>query len=167
MSNKVTNVILSLSSSAIGNKLGTSPCSTCTSGDCCKFQHTIGIGKNEFDEIEHLVTPTHIARAKETIEAGNTYNGKPSFRCPFLSDDNKCEIYDSRFIVCSSYSVVGTSEQCSTTNCGGDVAIVNPMVVFDTAMHTSPKVKPRLVKASESTPTDIISEFVSRYLKDK
>jgi len=69
MSNKVTNVILSLSSSAIGNKLGTSPCSTCTSGDCCAFQHSIGIGKNEFDEIEHLVTPTHIARAKETIEA--------------------------------------------------------------------------------------------------
>ena len=167
MSNKVTNVILSLSSSLIGDKLGTSPCNTCTSGDCCAFQHTIGIGKNEFDEIEHLVTPTHIARAKVAVEANEQYNGKTVHRCPFLSDDNKCEIYDDRFIVCAGYSVVGTSEQCSVSNCDGDVAIVNPMGVFDTAMSASPKVKPRLVKASESTPTDVISEFVSRYLKDK
>ena len=168
MSNKVTNVILSLSSSMIGNKLGTSPCSTCTSADCCKFQHTIGIGSNEFDEIAHLVTPTHIARAKEAIEANEHYKGYlAKYRCPFLSDDNKCEIYDDRFIVCAGYSVVGTSEQCSVTNCDGEVAIVNPEGVFNTAMATSPKVKPRLIKASESTPTDVISEFISRYLKGK
>jgi len=68
MSNKVTNVILSLSSSAIGNKLGTSPCNTCTSGDCCKHMVSIGIAKVEFDTITHLVTAEHIARAKAEIE---------------------------------------------------------------------------------------------------
>jgi len=89
------------------------------------------------------------------------------YRCPFLTEANECSIYSERFIVCSSYSVVGTSEQCDVSNCDGRVAIVNPEGVFNTAMATSPKVKPRLVRASESTPTDVISEFVNRYLKDK
>ena len=164
MPNNLTNTILNIASLAIGDKLGISACRTCTEPSCCKLMYETGIAKVEFDEIEHLVTDVHINRAREAIELDKQYNGLTSYRCPFLSLEDKCEIYDNRFIICSTYSVVGSPTQCNESNSKGNVAVVNPIGIFETAMSASPDVRERLLVASEDTKSTVMNEFISRYL---
>ena len=117
--NKETNDLIKEVSLSSGDSLGGSACRTCTKSYCCEFQHEVGIAASEFDTITHLVTPQQIARAKHEIERKDKTvlaDGMSTYRCPFLSEAGKCEIYDERFMICAIYSVVGDSYQCSLDN---------------------------------------------------
>ena len=168
MSNKLTNTIISGVSTTIGEMNGTSPCNTCTSGDCCRFQHEIGIASSEFDDIEHLVTDAQIERAREALLAGDNLNGLPAYRCPFLSEAGKCEIYDERFMICAMYSVVGTNAQCSREHGNNVVQVVNPIGVISMAASSSKDVEARMKRhiLLDTEGSDVLKEFNKRYLKD-
>ena len=165
--NKETNIILKSISQTMGDIMGNSACKTCTEPSCCKLMHETGISKEEFDEIEHLVTDVHISRARKTVKLDKQYNGLTSYQCPFLSPEGKCDIYDERFVVCAGYSVVGDPKQCNESNIGDIVKVVNPLNIFTYASEISPEVKKRLYKVAEGTESTVMDEFKKRYLGDK
>ena len=151
----------------IGSKdgLGRSACTSCDKSYCCEYQHEIGIASTEFDEIEHLVTDVHIDRAKKVIAKPQHLNGLETYRCPFLSDDGLCEIYENRFMVCAMYSVVGSNFSCSPANNGGSVPMVNITNVIEAAMKNEDVYKRlyRHVPAKDVEPSDVLEEFKRRY----
>ncbi len=172
MSNKKTNDMIKEVSLKSGDQLGGSACRTCTKSFCCSFQHEVGIASSEFDTITHLVTEEQIARAKHEIERDDSIvleDGLTTYRCPFLSEAGKCEIYDERFMICAIYSVVGDSYQCSLDNKEGIVQVVNPAEVIMNSAMLYPEVKARMMKhiAVDEVPSDVLVEFKRRYLNDK
>ncbi len=167
--NKKTNEMLKYITLTAGDKLGGSACTSCTNSYCCEFQVEVGIAVTEFDEIEHLVTPQQIARAKVQLENEDPIivSGAKTYRCPFLSEAGRCEIYDQRFMICAMYSTVGHSDQCSLSNKDGRVNVVNPVEVIMLAINTQPEVKARMLKhglAEDAVPSDVLDEFKKRYL---
>jgi Fe-S-cluster containining protein len=168
MSNKFTNDLLcdiSISmGDFIGNKegLGESACKSCTEAYCCSWMKEIGISVKEFDEIEHLVTPEQIERARvEVAKDGDTY------RCAFLSEEGKCEIYDERFLVCAMYSVIGTNKSCHSDNKKHNIPMVNPIDVIVASMKNEAVDKRMRSMVSDSEGTDVLIEFTKRFnLKD-
>ena len=161
--NKLTNEHIKRISIDMGDAIETSACRTCKEAYCCSYQHQISISKSEFDEIVHLITPEQIERAKQEVTQHSTLNGEKVYQCPFLNEEGLCEIYDDRFLICSQYSVVGTNSQCNRDNGDSVVKIVNPTAIFLKAMEDE-KVKERLMKHSEGEMTDVLDEFVYRFL---
>ena len=164
MSNKITNEKLKEVSIRLGDDLGGSACKSCTKSFCCEYQHQIGISAGEFDKIVDLITPEQIQRAKEQLT--NTFtlpDGHSTYRCPFLSEAGKCEIYEERFAICAVYSVVGSNVQCSLDNIKGKVNIVSPVGVFQQAMNLHPDVNTRIRAIAEGTPSDVLEEFKLRF----
>jgi len=175
---KERNEILKEVSFSLGDQLGGSTCRSCDKAYCCEHQSQVGISSIEFDVIEHLVTDEQIARAQVEVDKldNNTAlrcSGEQTYRCPFLSEEGKCEIYENRFIVCASYSVISKEHNCSATLCdkGSSVQIVDPNSIFMSAMNTNKTVVDKILEVIPENiiddGTDIISEFVSRYLKGK
>ncbi len=169
MSNKKTNDLIKEISLNSGDQLGGSACRTCTKSYCCEFQHEVGIASSEFDTIAHLVTPQQIARAKHEVEREDKIvlrDGLSTYRCPFLSETGKCEIYDERFMICAIYSVVGESHQCSLDNKEGRVMVVNPAEVVMASARLHPEVETRMRKHvdGDEIPSDVLEEFKRRYL---
>jgi Fe-S-cluster containining protein len=166
MTKKPINDLLNVVSRTLGNTLGGSACNSCSSSHCCEFQHSVGISQSEFDHIQHLVTSEQIKRAKEEVNKKSIFRGKPAYRCPFLSDVGKCEIYDERFIVCSTYSTVGDPANCAKNSEVGEVEVVNPLSIVQTALSSTDKpLASNLMKlvTDESPITDILQEFIKRY----
>ncbi len=169
MSNKLTNDMIKNISLRSGDMLGGSACKACTESHCCEFQHEVGISTSEFDTIAHLVTKEQIARAKYEVEREDKIvlnDGLSTYRCPFLSETGKCEIYDERFMICAIYSVVGESHQCSLDNKKGRVMVVNPAEVIMKSAQSHPEVETRMrshVK-EDTEPSDVLEEFRRRYL---
>jgi len=170
MGNQASNILINSTSKGIGDFIGTkenmggSACHACDKSYCCEYQHEIGIAPIEFDKIEELVTPEQIARARvELTSTATTKAGKSLYRCPFLSKEGKCEIYDERFIVCAAYSTIGTNFSCSPANDDGPVPTVNLFNVFE-AVSQDPGTRARLIEAAETdTPSDVLKEFKRRY----
>ena len=159
---KERNEILKEMSFNLGDQLGGSTCRTCDKSYCCSHQSTVGISHLEFDGIAHLVTPTHIKRAEvelQKLEAGTSIecSGMPTYRCPFLAEAGGCEIYNDRFIVCATYSVISKEHNCSATLCDKDssVQIVDPNAIFMTTMNTNKNV---MDKVLEVIPENIIDD---------
>ncbi len=171
MSNKETNEMIKHVSLTAGDALGGSACRSCKEAYCCSYQVEVGITSSEFDAIAHLVTPEQIERAK--IQLNNpspiVIDGRATYRCPFLSEEGRCEIYDERFMICAIYSVVGNNHQCSLDNKGGRVAVVNPAEVIINAAKTYLKVRDRMLFHIDGNeePSDVLIEFKKRYLNDK
>ena len=168
--NKITNDLIKTLSLESGDKLGGSACRTCDKAYCCEYQVEVGITASEFDTIVEYITPAQIERAR--IQLNNpspiVIGGKPTYRCPFLSEEGKCEIYDQRFMICAIYSVVGDNVQCSLANKEGSVAVVNPAEVIINTAKKHPEVKARMLHHVDGneTPSDVLEEFKKRYLKD-
>ena len=162
---KYRNEKLKALSFKIGDESGGSACKSCNNSYCCESMVEIGIGIDEFNAIEHLVTPKHIERAKYQVEYLSKVGGKSSYRCPFLSEEGRCEIYDSRPIVCAAYSVVGDPKDCSLeSNPTGGVNIVNPLIIFTEAGNDGYLVDMIKEVIVHDEPTDILNEFKRRYL---
>ena len=162
-SNKETNDLLKNLFFDIGDKLGGSACRSCEESYCCEYQNKVTISHKEFDSIQHLVTPEQVQRAKEQLSNTFTLNGYSTYRCPFLSEKGRCEIYDERFIICASYSIVGSNWQCSLENDEGSIGIVSPMGTTILAMEKYPSVATRFRNMAEEETTDVLEEFVKRY----
>jgi Fe-S-cluster containining protein len=168
VSNKFTNDLLcdiSISmGDFIGNKegLGESACKSCTEAYCCMYQREVGISSKEFDTIEHLITPEQIERARVEVA-----ENKEFYRCPFLSEEGKCEIYSERFLICAMYSVIGTNKLCHSDNKGNNIPTVNPMNVIEASRKNEAVDKRMRNIVSDSEGTDILIEFTKRFnLKD-
>jgi len=180
---KERNEVLKEVSFSLGDKLGGSTCRSCDKAYCCEHQSQVGISSIEFDIIAHLVTNEQIARAQVEVDKldnlekqwvkENKTDSDRGYRCPFLSEEGRCEIYENRFIVCASYSVISKEHNCSATLCDKDssVQIVDPNAIFMSSMNTNKTVVDKILEVIPEDiiddGTDIISEFVSRYLKDK
>jgi Fe-S-cluster containining protein len=161
--NERTNSLLKMISQDMGDMLGGSACADCDKSYCCEFQQEIGIAKEEFDEIEHLVTPQQIERAAYQLEHKQMLGGKEVYRCPFLSEKGKCEIYKDRFIVCAAYSTIGDNVACSKENKKGETAIVNPLSVFHEAAKDQ-ELRARIEKTIVAgEPSDVLEEFAKRF----
>ena len=162
MTNAHTNKLIKNISLDAGDQLGGSACHSCTGAYCCKFQNSVGIASTEFDTIKHLITVEQVERAQVEVNKKSTFGGKSSYRCPFLGEDNLCEIYDERFLVCAIYSTVGDSMSCSKENKNGHVNVVNPLPLIElAALDMSTKV--RMMYHATNDPSDILQEFISRY----
>jgi len=164
ISNKKLNEELVSICKHIGELNGTYACSTCDKSYCCEYQTKINIGAAEFDDIEHLVTPIQIARAKQQIENKTPIivDGKKTYRCPFLSDKGKCEIYDERFIVCASYSVIGDNLACNQDSDIPNVSVIAPLNVLGASLQ-NPKQRDRFTHSLSKEGSDILEEFRKRY----
>jgi len=163
MSNKDTNAVIKEVSLGMGDTLGGSPCRKCDSSYCCEYQKEVGIASTEFDDIMHLVTKEQILRAKHQLTHRGDLHGVEVYRCPFLSEEGQCEIYEERFMICAMYSVVGTNFQCSAENDGKPVAIVNPIGVLETAKqdaHVYARMRHHVLKGEAS---DVLEEFKKRF----
>ena len=166
MSNKELNLELKLIGKKIAEKMVGLPhaCSTCDKSYCCEYQVQIGIGEVEFEQIKHLVTPTHIARAKQQIENKTPIlmEGVRTYRCPFLSDEGKCEIYDERFIVCAGYCVTGDNIACNKDSGIAIVSIVDPDPILTIASENDKQLD-RFNRIATGKPSDVLEEFRKRY----
>ena len=173
MTLKERNENLKAISFELGDTLGGSTCRDCTKSYCCEHQNTVGISHLEFDEVMHLVTLTQIKRAEvelQKLESGTSIecNGAQTYRCPFLAEAGGCEIYDDRFIVCATYSVVSKEHNCSASLCdkGSCVDIVDPnaiiMGIISTSRPTADKIV-EVVPDDASEGTDVLEEFKKRY----
>jgi len=162
MANALTNKRIKDISLKPGDELGGSACHSCTGAYCCKYQHEIGIASTEFDAIRHLITVEQVERAQVEVDKKSTFNGMSAYRCPFLGEDNLCEIYEERFLVCAIYSAVGDNMDCSKENSKGHVNVVNPLPLIELAAKDV-NTKVRMMYHATDDPSDILQEFISRY----
>jgi Fe-S-cluster containining protein len=165
MNLKSTNEVLKASSQeaieAGGNPYA---CGNCTSSHCCT-QKEVGIAPIEFDWIESLVTDIHIERARRQVKLLEVDKDRVMYVCPFLSP-NGCDIYDNRFAVCATYSVLGTDgSQCRHSGIE-TIAMVRKDKVLTIAMKDE-IVEDRVLQIYNSGvdngPSDVLEEFKRRY----
>ena len=90
--------------------LAADPCQAC-GAQCCKY---VSIPVTELQELD---VDWLIARgALEPGERGHV-DWRIESRCPHLTEDNRCVIYDTRPETCRNYEVDGASCQQSQTPC--------------------------------------------------
>ena len=95
-------------------------------------QQWVEIEKKEFDQIEPQITAEQMARAKFQIENPMMKRGMTTYDCPFNDPaTGKCEIYNSRFIICAQYGVTSPIEDCNTDGDGTGTMVVNPILIYE------------------------------------
>ena len=76
--------------------MGTQKCNQC--GKCCA--NVLMLSKREIDKIKKYIKKNNIS----VINRNNVFLEEDVNICPFLSEDNKCNIYEVRPSICRSFN---------------------------------------------------------------
>ena len=88
-------------------------CSKC--GSCCSA--LLPLKKSEIDRLRRLIKKRHIKPHTQPLVVNVV-----DLTCPFLSDDNKCRIYDERPFICRIF-------QCDKVCTEDDVAALDEELI--------------------------------------
>ena len=126
------------------------PASSAQRVHCCRNKKRIVVSQREASILRKLITPGISDKAKQSINA-KAITGQ--YNCPFLGEDGKCLVYDSRPLACSSCMVVSEPEGCEKPHV--DSLFLDPSAVF----HVMPR---ELAKDYATSPEmDLLEIFYS------
>ncbi len=123
-------------------------------------QQWVEIAKKEFDQIKPQITAEQMARAKFQIENPTMKRGMTTYDCPFNDPiTGKCEIYNSRFVICAQYGVTNPIEECNTDNPNSNgPMVVNPVLIYEN-INNQNTIEYLRYLAHDAEQTTIIDEF--------
>src|SRR5271154_278311 len=75
-------------------------------GLCYDSCTVIGMSELEMKNINEVSGKEIFKSIEETIEKLKNAKSNSDLRCPMLSDDNRCSVYENRPLICRLYGVV-------------------------------------------------------------